>query len=369
MALQVIPGGFGLWLPSGLNHPVVQAFDTLPDIDVASEKAGVIFRVPKAGNIDKIHWGTRTVVTGATVDVRLESVDGSTGLPSGSLVGTDTNGAHVLDGADDNTVLTTSLTTDATVTMGQEMALVISNPAVDPGDFILTSVNPQTTVIQNFPYAATHNGTVWAKSATTTPIVFCLEYSDGTIVPIEGITPAINSITTTVFNNASTPDIYGQRFQVPFPTRVRGAWILGDIDNDCTLRLVNTAFHEANATGILLSATIDGTNRVNTSDGIQVITFDDTEEITKDTNYRLILIAGASNIEVTDWGTTAIGFLDGFPGGRNVHMTTAKTPTQDSDWTNYNSGTFRRILMGPIIDAFDDGVGSGASGGSFAFIG
>ena len=40
-------------------------------IDGASEKAANIFRVSKTGTVNKILWATRTVTTGATLDVRL----------------------------------------------------------------------------------------------------------------------------------------------------------------------------------------------------------------------------------------------------------------------------------------------------------
>jgi len=60
-----------------------------------------------------------------------------------------------------------------------------------------------------------------------------------------------------------------------------------------------------------------------------------------------------------DWNLPSLAAMDAHAGGRLFHLTTAKDPTGDGDWTNYNSGTFRKFFGGLVLDGFDDGAGSG----------
>ena len=62
-----------------------------------------------------------------------------------------------------------------------------------------------------------------------------------------------------------------------------------------------------------------------------------------------------------DARTDSLLSLDAWPLGGC--FTTAKDPTGNGDWTNYNSGTFRHpIGLGLIVGGFDTGAASG--GGS-----
>jgi len=76
--------------------PYVSGPDTAGNriIDAAGEKVAFIFEAPKTGTIDRLLFRTLGVTSGATVDVRLETIDASNGHPSGTLWGTDTNGAQ-----------------------------------------------------------------------------------------------------------------------------------------------------------------------------------------------------------------------------------------------------------------------------------
>ena len=70
MALQTIKGGAVMppWISTVANG---YGFDYGLLLDAASEKAGMVVTVPKAGNIRKIGFRTGTVTTGATMDVRI----------------------------------------------------------------------------------------------------------------------------------------------------------------------------------------------------------------------------------------------------------------------------------------------------------
>lgn len=193
MAFQTIPGGLIIPSKGSDENPSFQ--DLL--IDAASEKAASIVRAGKTGTIDKVGFKTRTVTTGDTVDVRLETVDLATGNPSGTLLGTNSNGSQVIGDADDNTWFTTALTTGVAVTKGDLFAVVIVNGSV-PGNMNIAAFNWNRSL---FPYALLFT-TVWTRPGTNRGSNFSFEYDDGSYTVSPGVM-AVLSNATVAFSSAS----------------------------------------------------------------------------------------------------------------------------------------------------------------------
>src|SRR5688572_2287311 len=100
MALQSLHGG-GFFYPrmigaTGAVAPVVSL-----TLDASGEKIGWVLQAAATGAIDAIWFRTGTVTTGDTVDVRIETVDPSTGLPTGTLWSANTNVSVVIANGDD----------------------------------------------------------------------------------------------------------------------------------------------------------------------------------------------------------------------------------------------------------------------------
>jgi hypothetical protein len=323
----------------------------------ADNGIATVFQVPKTGNIRKIHWATANVTTGATVDVRLETVNTSDGFPSGTLVDTNTNASQVIANGDDSVFFTSTLTADAAVTAGEIIAFVVLNPTVSPGAMVLAGTAQGAD--GNFPYGLTKN-TTWAKTAIL--LQFGVEYDDATLVPIPGIIPAATAVTNTNLSTSLTPDVAGWLFEAPVSMRVVGGWFYADRDGDVDLRLVSTAYNQGAGTGILAqSGTIDADMRRDAAGRITLAYFTSSYDVVAGTSYRLIVESTTTTTSVIyDWNATSLLALGGWPLGGC--FTTAKDPTANGDWTNYNSGTFRRPLMGLVVSAVDSGVSSGGGG-------
>jgi hypothetical protein len=323
----------------------------------ADNGIATVFQAPKAGDIRKIHWATANVTTGATVDVRLETVNTSDGFPSGTLVGTNTNASQVIANGDDSVFFSSTLTADATVTAGQIMAFVVMNPTVSPGAMVLAG--SAAGADGNFPYGLTKS-TTWAK--TSILLMFSVEYDDGTLVPIPGIMPAATAVTGTNLSTSQTPDVGGWLFESPVSMRVVGGWFYADRDGDVSLMLVSTAYNQGAGTGILAqSGTIDADMRRDAAGRITLAYFTTPYDVVAGTSYRLIMESSTTTTSVLyDYNASLLLTLGGWPIGGC--FTTAKDPTANGDWTNYNSGTFRRPLMGLVVGGFDSSVGVG--GGS-----
>ena len=334
MTLQVVKGR--LYLPRPINATGFGGFV----IDAADEKAACMVQAPKTGTISKIGWRSGTVTTGADILVRVETLDesASRSRPSGTLWATDTSATQTVQDTDDNTWFTTTLTAGASVTKGDKLAVVISQPSSSAGNMQVSSIAVDTLIgtVGQFPYGMIYT-TSWTGSGSA-PLAIALEYSDGSYEFIE--TLPIKSVNSTAFSNSSTPDSRGLRFQLPFPCRVTGGWVYIALTENVDIKLVNTSYDQGAGTGILASVSFDkDTSRI-ASANFLAFAFTATVNLSASTNYRLLIEpSSTTNLTVYDHEVNSLALLDAYPGGQNFHLTTAKDPTGDGSWTNYNNGT------------------------------
>ena len=94
----------------------IAAYTAVAINNSANDAMGTILNPPQTGNVTDIAFALGTVTTGATLDARIETVGSATGDPSGTLLGTNTNGSLTIAGSDANTIKTVTLTASASVT-------------------------------------------------------------------------------------------------------------------------------------------------------------------------------------------------------------------------------------------------------------
>ena len=360
MALVTVPGG--LWLPSiplGFANGT-PGFSSLV-IDAANEAVSNIFYAPFTGNLRKVHFHTNTVTTGATVDVRVETVDLTTGDPTGTLFGTTTNGSVVIADSDDNVIKTATLTADAAVTKGTSLlGISIVNPAASFGNMQIAFFNEDTNN-HAFPYGD-HFTAAWAKQAA--PIVMAIEDDGGVIYSVEGLR-FLNTVTSTAFNSGSTPDVWGIRFKFPFKCKVDGAWAHTAVAStaDVTFKL-----YDSDGVSVIGTADLDPQVRQSLSGrGLRFPFTNDEPTLNADTFYYLgIEPSTANSATVYRYALPSEASMSAWPLGNNCHVASAKNPTGTGSWTHYNNGTdgYERMPIGLHISQVDDGTGAGGSGGA-----
>lgn len=342
--------------PAGTTNGQLQG----PAAFGASGAYATVFQAPRTGNIRTFHYATGNVTTGATIDVRAETVDPATGDPSGTLIATNTNGSQVIASGDDSVFFATTLTADAPVTIGDQIALVLQLPggggSMSFGAFQLGSGS-------NLPYGDQLQPPTWAKANNI--LCFAAEYSDGIVVPIPGVLPPCTAQTTPNVNSGSTPNVYAMRFSSAIARRVVGAWTYFDTDGPCVVQLVSTAYNSGAGTGILAGNDIDPEIRRDNALNLRIALFPASFDLVPGTTYRLIQrpTTGTNSI-FNYYNTNSQKGLDAWGFGC---LSIATDPTGDGDWTNFNSGTFRWAPMGLLIES--DGTGGGSGGGAFTFVG
>lgn len=339
MALQTIPGG--LWIPQRTSLDVPFLANMV--IDAADEKIAFIFKIGKTGTISKVGFKTGSVTTGATFDVRLETVDLTTGDPTGTLLATNSNGSLVVADADDFLWLTASLTTAVAVTRGDLVAVVIVNPSGSPGNMQIMAV----AYGQNrFPYSDLFT-TSWTKQGDNRNPNCALEYDDGTYALHTGVYP-IKLTPTDTYNSASSPDERGLIFQFPFPVQIAGVFMIMDLDGDADIVL-----YDSDGSTVLETISLDKDVRELTTIGGWNFPFDNTNELSANTNYRVALKpTTTTNIGLATLETDTAAIMDSFEGGQNFHYTSR---TDAGAWTET---TTKRPVIGLLLDGFDDSIAS-----------
>lgn len=316
---------------------------TTYQFDAANEAWGYVLQAPATGSITGAGFRTGTVTTGATIDVRLETVDAS-GFPSNTLWATNTNNASVvINSTDDNVWFNTTFTAAASVTIGNFIALVFKNPASSPGNMQFSGF--ADAEVYCFPYACQLTAS-WAKVTAVEVPCLTLNYG-GTYYSIPATLP-ITAINTHTYNNGSTPDVYANKITLPFRARCCGFWAHIDLDGDCVVKL-----YDANST-VLASVTIDKDHRQATAGDGSWFYFSSKVTLEPNTVYYLGFepsSATSMSIYSVDVNTAAI--LDACGADRNMHYATAKDPTNSGSWT---ATTTRRLSAGLLLDGFEDGL-------------
>lgn len=348
MPLVALSGGFFFpkIFPSASN---AGAGFTGTLLDSANESIALVFQIRNTGTISKVGFQTGTVNTGANVDIRLETV-AATGNPSGTLYQSSSNIIFSIPDTDDNVWETVTLGSGTLVQAGSTLALRVQMNATSAGLLNIRRFGATDPAYSaNFPYQDIFQGGSWTKSYGQNPL-FGIEYSDGSYPFTEGIYP-IQNFSTVAYNTASTVDERGILFSFPFPTRAIGCWAELDQDISCSAILYNS-----DTTSVLQTIKIDSNNRSTTTPDRSHFMFVSATTFVAANTYRLTFVPDpGGTISLTEWigsSTAVMGQFDGYP----MIMETSRADS--GAWTNDN-----RVypVCGLILDAFDDGTGSGST--------
>src|SRR3990167_5570100 len=304
-------------------------------VDAANEVAGGMWTITKAGTITRVIFRTGTVTTGATVDVRLETINAS-GVPSGTLWGTNTNVSHVIAATDDNLWLRTGvLTGSATVAMGDQIGVLVVNPSSSFGNFNIAT----TTWMMSLPlgYPCMVNPTRVKVVASQLPKM-ALEYDDGTFSSSIGTIVTEDSGTEIIIDTTTNPDEIGNYFTAPFKMRVVGWWgaVGPRVNGDYRISLYDVT---SGSNTPVLTRDYDGDNSATSSDAINEM-FTSAYTLQAGNIYRLaVLPLTANDVGVRTFTVPSAypNLLADYPGGTGMQYTTRdRSSTTDPDsaaWT------------------------------------
>ena len=241
----------GIYIPVHWGNNIQGDWDLqVTTIDASGEYAAWVVQANRACDVSTIYYKLATVTTGATMDVRIETVDTTTGLPSGTLLDTNTNGNDVVADTDDELITSATMTSNASVTQGQIFAVKVlfgtgANLQVDVGGAYIAT-------FQSFPYPVSFVGAVGTKHAIRHNNL-AIGCSDGTFLNLPN-TYLMRSVNTLVVNSSDSPDEIGNVFTLPMSVTVCGAHVTLNNTNevDSTITLYDSSDN------VLASSTLDG---------------------------------------------------------------------------------------------------------------
>jgi hypothetical protein len=307
-------------------------------------KVGFVFQSPKSGIIDRIVWYSGTATGSPTVDVRIETVAGSS--PSGTLWSGNTN---VITGTlATNTEYESTLTAGASVSKGD---LVGISWNYNSGTSIGIGLNSVGKSLASFLYSPQIN-TAGSWSVVAGRWSRCLlRFQDGTYV-----SPSIDSVAygTVAQTTFFTTGEKGILFQLPNKSRLTGVWFNADIRSNVTLKLYNDATIPGGTP--LLSQLIPSSAFILSGSSPHDFYFQNTQVLEPNTTYRLV--AAFTSGVGTRFNLATFGSSD----RRN-----AIVPSQyytESSGASWIDTVTQAPVMGLIIDQIDDGAGGG--GGSYS---
>jgi hypothetical protein len=307
-------------------------------LDASGEKAAVIFRAPKTGSLAKVHFRLGTVTTGQTLQASLQDVDTTTGQPDGTA---DQSGTVAVADTDDNTWKTVTFGSSRSVARGDWIACVIEF------DSTAGSLNIQRNASAPLlmeSYTA-HFTSSWTLS--TQQGIAAFEYDDGSF----GVLPAVQpgNPSTLSINTGTTPDEAGIRFRLPYPVRCIGIAFCMAVGADCELVL-----YDSDGSTVLESVSVDANVQPSAAVRGTGYLFDSSVDLAANTYYRAVVKpTTGSSFTFRYLALNAASWRQQIPGGEDFEM------TQRTDGGAWTETPTQRPFMSLIVEAFDDGAGSG----------
>lgn len=323
-------------------------------IDAADEGVACIFQAEADDTIAEVNFRIRVHTTGATLEVRLETVNAS-GQPSGTLLAAGASGTVTTTGVGrENCVITTP----PTVSKGDFIALVIKQPAASPGNCQINCHTPQGTA-NSFPYVMTDlGGSGWVRNNSFHAISATIEYGTAGILPSVILGAHVGESGLTI-NTGTTPDERGNKFVLPHAVRVTGLTVRqGTVAADVVFTLYDSNDNE------LATLTVPQNNMRNANQVSATFLFDDTVTLVAGDTYRLTYKSADTN-NVTMFGCTFDDAED-IGGWVDRGYVQSTSRTDDGSWTDSETTL---LWMGLLIDQIDDGEGGGAGSGAGHIIG
>lgn len=310
-------------------------------IDAADEGVACIMQAAFTDSIASIRFRVRVHTTGATLEVRLETVSG--GSPSGSLLAVGASGTVTTTGIGDYTC---TITTPPSVTRGDFFAVVIKQPAVSAGNCQINTMS----VIGNVGMPRTlQYVSSWAFNRSVALAVEVNYTVNGAGTQLTA--GVFTDDTALTINTGTTPDERGNVFTIPVTMQVFGCVMRS---GQATGNLVLTLY---DATGSVLTSLTVPSSSVDTSNTIvHQYRFPDLVTLTAGETYRLTYRS--------DSGSNVIGFQTSFATASNIDgwvtngVVLSTFRTDAGAWTDSNLGL---VWLGLLINAID--VSSGGSGG------
>lgn len=311
------------------------------DLNAASASVAYVMQMPSTQTIDRVWFRINSATTGCDAAARIETVDTSTGLPSGTLVHANASQTvTIASGAADY-----ELTFPGTfsISRGDLFAFVIQ----------ATSGTPSAVRFAYFIDDNHSNGLPYAldSGAHVGTIAPCWGIGiSSSAVPMRHMWP-INAAALETYNNTSSPDFRGNKITISGKLRCVGLRVWVDIDAGARAILF-----AADGATELAAVTLYANIPPDAGAYPQECLFSSSVTLEPGTYYAAVEATSGTNIGLGVITFPSATWRAGSPfGGADVVYTGAtNTPTGTGSWTDT---TTKQAMVSLLIDGVDDGAG------------
>ena len=316
-------------------------------LDADGERIGVVTQAPKSGVINSIHFRLAGVVSGGTPSMvcSIQGVDAS-GDPTGTDYGGSTSGSVALDAAG---VYTATLTTGATVTGGDVIAVVLVQSGAGSFSF---ARQYSTTNGESFPYTVSDLSVgTWAKSNSGW-YPYVIGYDDGSFALVPRLASTASNIGTFTYNSGSASfQEYGLAFTPAHTMKLDGISYWGTVN--AGQNVIVTLYSGFSSTSTMTTLTVDGgVIRGPTAASRRRLLFAEPQILTKGTDYVIgIRAGGTTNVTLSYFDHPSVAQMAASWMGTEYQV--AKRDTASATWDI--TDTQQPFLIPSFIE-IDDGT-------------
>lgn len=317
------------------------------DLNGTGQWVAWVGQVKQTATIDRYFFRVGSATTGCNALVRIETVDTSTGLPTGTLYHANaTNAVTIGTGAAD---YANNFDGTFTMTQGDFIAFVISVSSGTPSAVNFATWEDDGAAVM-VPYLLDFDAS--AALRLTTSMCAGLGISGAGAMPLPKMWP-INAVSNETYNSGSTPDTIGNQIVVDAPIRVAGAYYWADQDADATLKLYGT-----NGSTVLASANLYTTMPPITSSQLCEVRFSSSVELAAGTYWLAIEATSGTNVGISTITFVSSTWRSGSPFGADkiTYAACTQTPANTGSWTVTET---KQAMIGLIIDGIESGGGGG----------
>lgn len=339
-------------LPSPIIFPGIvgamaggPGFGTAATLDATGEYITYVQVAREDMVLSHVGFRVGTVANSPTVEVRIETLDAS-GIPSGTLWGTNTNGTSATLTTNSNPLV--ALTAAATITKGEAFAVKIVWGGVATSSVIVQLTNSLPMPYNSSaPYSVINTTGSAVKASLGAMGSLAFGSSATTFYYVPGFFPT-TAFSGAVFNNTNSAK-RGLKFTIPMKARAIGIrWLGGAAVGDYNAVLLDTS------NNVLATGTFDGDVTAANSGAPLSVYFTTQATLTPGTYRVAIEPTTTTNVNVSTYTLPSSDYFSATPAGLTAVYSTFVSGT----WTD---STTQLPAMDVILDQLDDGAGSGGT--------
>lgn len=338
----------------------------------AGDKIGFVWTATSTTVPDLAAFYVSSHTSTGTIDCTIETVDATTGFPTGTLVTNSATASVSVTGTGIKTAA--GMAGTATISAGTEYALVLTATAGFAGTFNVQWAQGAGGNI-GYPYLLTKDsGGAWTKQTTSNSGYFLgMADTGGTYIQTDMLSGPVSSFAYQGVTDSTNPDERGNRFVPTVPCTCYGAWVgLGLATTpDDTHSYALSLYSSHTATPVQMATDVFDGN-IQATSTVRYLPFTSPQALSAGVTYAIAIKPTSSGgVQFLRAQLGANARLQTLTGTTTMYSTTrdggAGAPSGGGN--NFSDTNTDIYLILPVLSKYDDGAGGSGAGSPIGLVG